>query len=314
MAESTSKMAENSPPQDYLEVIEKAATKVKTLLAANEKLTKPRVMIICGSGLGGIADVLHPDDKIEIAYSEIPGFKVSTVPGHAGKLIFGLIGFNKVPVMCMVGRLHFYEGYTFQETTLPVRLAKKLDVTTVVVTNAAGGVNPVFKPGDLMLIDDHINFPGLAGYHPLRGPNLAEFGPRFQPLSDAYDFDLRKLFYTKAKKDLGIVRNIHEGTYFFAAGPTFESRAEVRMIRSMGGDAVGMSTVPEVIVARHSGLKVLALSLITNAGVGEKPPSALTEDPKPLDDGMASHEEVLEAANEASKDVQKIIEATINEL
>lgn len=301
-------------PSEYMNLLAEASASVQTKLAAHAELTKPRVMIICGSGLGGIANILAPEPKLEIPYEDIPGFKVSTVPGHAGKLIFGLIGSNKVPVMCMLGRLHFYEGYTFQETTFPIRLAKKLDVSTVVVTNAAGGTREGFVPGDLMLIEDHINFPGLAGYHPLRGPNLAEFGPRFQPLSDAYDYDLRKLFHTKARKDLGITRNIYEGTYFFAAGPTFESRAEVRMIRTLGGDAVGMSTVPEVIVARHSDMKVLALSLITNSGVGEKPASVLAENPKALDEGMACHDEVLEAANEASQDVQRIFEATINEL
>ncbi|KAM9889215.1 hypothetical protein OXX79_012306, partial [Metschnikowia pulcherrima] len=208
---------------------------------------------------------------------------------------------------------HFYEGYNFQQTTFPIRLCKELGVCSVVVTNAAGGINENYKPGDLMIINDHINFPGLAGYHALRGPNLDEFGPRFQPMSDAYNHSLRKLFFEKAKS-LGVTRNIHEGTYFFAAGPTFESRAEVRMMRILGGDAVGMSTVPEVVVARHCGMEVLALSLITNAGVGEKPPSVFEENPKPLDDGMASHDEVLESANEASKDVQRIFEATINEL
>ena len=301
-------------PCEFMTLLAEATASVQAKLAVHPELTQPRVMIICGSGLGGIANILADEPKVEISYNEIPGFKSSTVAGHAGKLIFGLIGANKVPVMCMLGRLHFYEGYTFQETTFPIRLAKKLDVSTVVVTNAAGGVREGFVPGDLMLIEDHINFPGLAGFHPLRGPNLAEFGPRFQPLSDAYDFDLRKLFYTKARVELGITRNIYEGTYMFAAGPTFESRAEVRMIRTLGGDAVGMSTVPEVIVARHSGMKVLALSLITNSGVGEKPPSVLEENPKALDEGMACHEEVLEAANEASKDVQRIFEATINEL
>ncbi|KAK6464668.1 purine nucleoside phosphorylase [Scheffersomyces coipomensis] len=305
-------MAENIPVADYLDILSKATFTLKSFLSHHPALAQPRVLIICGSGLGGIADIL--ESTASISYTDIPGFKTSTVPGHAGKLLFGLIGKNKVPVMCMVGRLHFYEGYSFQETTFPVRLAKKLDVSTVIVTNAAGGVNPEYKPGDLMLISDHINFPGLAGYHPLRGPNIEEFGPRFQPLSDAYDFELRKLFYTAAKKDLKISRNIFEGTYFFAAGPTFESRAEVRMIRTLGGDAVGMSTVPEVIIARHSGLKVLALSLITNAGVGDKPPYATEVDVKPLDEGMASHDEVLQAADEASKDVQRIIEATVNEL
>lgn len=301
-------------PSEFMSLLAEATASVQAKLAVHPELTQPRVMIICGSGLGGIANILADEPKVEISYNDIPGFKSSTVAGHAGKLIFGLIGAKKVPVMCMLGRLHFYEGYTFQETTFPIRLAKKLDVSTVVVTNAAGGVREGFVPGDLMLIEDHINFPGLAGFHPLRGPNLAEFGPRFQPLSDAYDFDLRKLFYTKARVELGITRNIYEGTYMFAAGPTFESRAEVRMIRTLGGDAVGMSTVPEVIVARHSGMKVLALSLITNSGVGEKPPSVLEENPKALDEGMACHEEVLEAANEASKDVQRIFEATINEL
>ncbi|CAH2351647.1 purine nucleoside phosphorylase [[Candida] railenensis] len=300
-------------PQEYTKQLEVAAETLNGLLADTPELAKPRVMIICGSGLGGIADILAAEPKVEVPYNKIPGFKTSTVPGHAGKLVFGLIGSKKVPVMCMVGRLHFYEGYSFQETTFPVRLAKLLGVEVLVVTNAAGGVNPDYVPGDLMIITDHINFPGMAGYHPLRGPNMDNFGPRFQPLSDAYEHSLRKLFFEK-KKELGITRKVYEGTYFFVAGPTFESRAEVRFIRATGGDAVGMSTVPEVIIARHSGLRVLALSLITNAGVGEKPPTSFDEEPKPLDEGMASHAEVLETANEASKDVQKIFEYTINEL
>ncbi|CAN3361524.1 purine nucleoside phosphorylase [Diutina catenulata] len=281
--------------------------------AISERINiKPRVMIICGSGLGGIANILE-GDRVEISYNDIPGFKTSTVPGHAGKLIFGTIGKNAVPVMCMVGRLHFYEGYSLHETTFPVRVASVLGVETLIVTNAAGGVRPGFVPGELMLIDDHINFPGFAGYHPLRGPNLEEFGPRFLPLSDAYDLGLRQKFMQKAK-ELGVTRNIYEGTYFFAAGPTFESRAEVRMVRTLGGDTVGMSTVPEVIVARHCDMNVLALSLITNEAVAGKPASAL--DPKPEDPsaGKASHAEVLEAADEASKDVQAIFAAVINEI
>lgn len=303
------------PPNEYLSLLSKARESVQEKLNAYSEtpLSNPRVLIICGSGLGGIADILHSEPKLEIKYEEIPGFEVSTVAGHAGKLILGLIGENKVPVICMVGRLHFYEGYNFQQTTFPIRLCKELGVKTVVVTNAAGGINQDYKPGDLMIINDHINFPGLAGYHALRGPNLEVYGPRFQPMSDAYSHSLRKLFFEKAKS-LNVTRNIYEGTYFFAAGPTFESRAEVRMIRTLGGDAVGMSTVPEVVVARHCNLEALALSLITNAGVGEKPPSVFDENPKPLDDGMASHDEVLESANEASKDVQRIFEATINDL
>lgn len=298
--------------EQYTNTINQAADYVKQQLSQHDPLTKPRVMIICGSGLGGIVNILQ-EPRIELKYEQIPGFKSSTVAGHAGKLVFGLIGENKVPVMCMVGRLHFYEGYTFQETTFPIRLAKAINIETVVVTNAAGGVNKNFKVGDLMIIDDHINFPGFAGYNPLRGPNLDQFGPRFQPLSDSYDFDLRRLFF-ESKQKLGINRTVHEGVYFFAAGPTYETRAEVRMIQTLGGDAVGMSTVPEVVVARHCGMKVLALSLITNVGVDEKPPSALTNSSIKLDEGMANHKEVLEAANEASKDVERIFETTINQM
>lgn len=297
----------SADPQQIYNLLDDAQASIKASIGS----MAPRVMIICGSGLGGIADLVR--ESIEIFYDKIPGFRTSTVPGHAGKLLFGYIGRKKVPVVCMVGRLHFYEGYNFSETTFPVRLAKRLGVSSVIVTNAAGGMNEKYRPGDLMVINDHINLPGLAGYHPLRGPNLEEFGPRFQPLSDAYDLDLRRQFLTIAKKELKLDRNIYEGTYVFAAGPTFETRAEVRMIRSIGGDAVGMSTVPEVIVARHSGMRVLAVSLITNAGVGARPASALEEQP-PLDEGMASHDEVLEAANEASKDVQTIVESVVNEM
>lgn len=301
------------PPTEYVTLLNEAVSSIKKKLEPFSDIADPRVLIICGSGLGGIANVLQKEPRLELPYGDIPGFKTSTVPGHEGKLIFGLIGEKKVPVVCMVGRLHFYEGYNFQQTTFPVRVSHMLGVKTVVVTNAAGGIREGFKPGDLMIINDHINFPGLAGFHPLRGPNLEEFGPRFQPLSDAYSHGLRKLFFDKAQA-LGVTRSIYEGTYFFAAGPTFESRAEVRMIRTMGGDAVGMSTVPEVIVARHCGMDVLALSLITNEGVGEAPPSAFEKEPKALDEGMASHAEVLESANEASQDVQRIIEAAVGEL
>lgn len=299
-------MSETFNVEEYVQSIKDASATVTSKIAG----LKPRVMIICGSGLGGIVNILK--EQIELKYEDIPGFKTSTVSGHAGKLVFGTIGSNKVPVMCMVGRLHFYEGYSLQDTTFPVRLAKEIGIETIVVTNAAGGVNSDFKVGDLMLINDHINLAGFAGFNPLRGPNLKP-GPRFLPLSDAYDFDLRRLFFN-TKRELGIERTVHEGVYFFAAGPTYESRAEVRMIKTLGGDAVGMSTVPEVVVARHCGLKVLALSLITNVGVDAKPPSALTDEVVKLDAGMANHQEVLDAANEASKDVQKIFEATINKL
>lgn len=298
---------------NYIETIESAKTKLKQILKDEPVLSEPRVLIICGSGLGGIVNILK-EPKIELEYEQIPGFKPSTVSGHSGKLVFGLIGSNKVPVMCMVGRLHYYEGYSFQETTFPIRLAKVMGVNSVMVTNAAGGVNDNYKVGDLMVLDDHINFVGFAGLNPLRGPNLDTFGPRFVPLSDVYNVDLRRLLFTKAKKDLKISRPIHEGVYLFTCGPTYETRAEVRMVKALGGDAVGMSTVPEVIVARHCDMRVLALSLITNIGVSERPIGAMDESQKSLNEGMANHKEVMEAANEASNDVQRIFEATVNEL
>ena len=214
-------MAETIPPEEYLKQINHATDIIKEKISKYPDLAEPRVMIICGSGLGGIASILQPSTKLEISYSDIPGFKTSTVPGHAGKLVFGLIGSNKVPVMCMVGRLHFYEGYTFQETTLPIRIAKLLGISNVIVTNAAGGVNPEYKPGDLMVIEDHINFPGLAGHHPLRGPNLSDFGPRFQPLSDAYDYDLRKLFIKTAREKLDQQQKNMSLQKYFWLYPTF---------------------------------------------------------------------------------------------
>ncbi|CCE78865.1 Piso0_000898 [Millerozyma farinosa CBS 7064] len=305
-------MASEISTHEQYKLLELAKNAIDDKLKNHSQLKEPRVMIICGSGLGGIVNVLDSEPKLEVGYSEIPGFRSSTVPGHAGKLVFGLIGSKKVPVMCMVGRLHFYEGYSFQETTFPIRAAKLLGVSTLIVTNAAGGIRESFKPGDLMIINDHINFPGLAGFHSLRGPNLDKFGTRFQALSDAYGHDLRRLFHVKSK-ELKVTRKIHEGTYVFVAGPSFETRAEVRMIRTMGGDAVGMSTVPEVVVARHCGLDVLALSLITNAGNGKPPPSAF-EEKAPEQEDNANHDEVLKAADEASHDVQNIIAATVNEL
>lgn len=300
-------------PEELLQLIENARAAIAAKLINTPELQKPRAMIICGSGLGGIASILRNEPKIEMNYAGIPGFAASTVQGHSGKLVFGLIGKNSVPVMCMVGRLHFYEGYSLDQTTFPVRVGHALGVDTVVVTNAAGGLRKDLVPGDLMLITDHINFPGLAGNHPLRGPNLDTLGPRFLGLLDAYDHDLGRSFVQNARR-LGVSRVIAEGTYAYVSGPSFESRAEVRMLRTMGADAVGMSTVPEVIIARHCGLKVLALSLITNAGLGDVSPSVLDDNARPLSEGMANHAEVLEAAAEASLDVQKIMEATIGEL
>lgn len=273
----------------------------------------PEVLVICGSGLGGIGEEVQ--SPTVIPYSEIPGFGVSHVPGHKGQLLFGQIGAKQV--MCMLGRFHYYEGFSLETNTLPVRVAANLGVHTVIVTNAAGGINSQFEMGDLMLIDDHINFPGLAGNHPLKGPNLSAYGPRFLPLSDAYDLDLRvKLL--KCASEIGIHRSIHEGTYSFVSGPTFETRAECLALEALGADAVGMSTVPEVIVARHCNLKVLGLSLITNKVQKSKPMKAIDviKGSKPIDQtlGMPTHDEVLDTANKAAKDVQSLIVQFINTL
>lgn len=275
---------------------------------------KPRTLIICGSGLGGISTRLATSnpEPLAITYGEIPGFKKSTVEGHTGTLIFGLM--KGSPVVLMNGRLHTYEGHTMHEATIPIRVLNHMgNVKTLIVTNAAGGLNSTFNSADLMCINDHINIPGFAGLHPLKGPNFDEVGPRFLPMSDAYDLELRKLLFRK-KRELNIERPVHEGTYVFVSGPTFETRAESRMLRIMGADAVGMSTVPEVIIARHCGWRVLALSLITNNCVMEKTPGANEEDPKPMNEGIASHQEVLENGKKASLDVEKLIEGVVAEL
>lgn len=278
--------------------------------------TIPKVAIICGTGLGGISSILLSENKVEIPYSQIPGFKQSTVQGHAGKLIVGYIGDNKVPVICMVGRLHSYEGYDIKDTIFPVRVFTILGVSNLIATNAAGGLNKNFQVGDVMVLDDHINMPGLAGLHPLKGPNDERFGTRFLPLSDAYDIELRSKVF-KAKNALKITRSIHEGTYVFVSGPTFESRAECRYLIAAGADAVGMSTVPEIIIAQHGGLKTLAFSLITNVAVVDKPASGRDfgkAGTKALDEGIASHQEVLDVGVLASKDIEKIIQHVVNTL
>lgn len=275
---------------------------------------RPRVLIICGSGLGGISNRISSDNPkpLEIRYDDIPGFKKSTVAGHQGSLVFGKM--NGVPVVLMSGRLHGYEGHSLFDITLPIRVLHHIgDVKQLIVTNAAGGINPNFNPCDLMCIYDHINLPGFAGLHPLKGSNFDETGPRFLPLTDAYDLGLRKLLFKK-KQELGIDRPLHEGTYMYVSGPTFETRAESRVIRLLGGDAVGMSTVPEIIVARHCGWKILALSLITNKCVIDPPPSALETENSSMDEGIASHAEVLENGKKASLDVEQLVAAVVSEL
>ncbi|ODQ63147.1 purine nucleoside phosphorylase-like protein [Nadsonia fulvescens var. elongata DSM 6958] len=279
-----------------------------------EELQQPRVAIVCGSGLGGIVNGLAASPRVVLPYESLPGFSVSTVVGHAGKLVVGLVGDNRVPVVLMLGRFHFYEGHDMAATAYPVRVFAQLGIKTLIATNAAGGLRSGFQVGDLMVLNDHLNMPGLVGFHPLRGSNDDRFGVRFPPLSDAYSLELRQGVRT-ALKELGISRNVHEGTYAFVCGPTYETRTEVRYLTAVGADAVGMSTIPEVIVARHSGLDVLAISLITNVAVSVKPPSAHSAVPATsMEDGMANHQEVLDAALEAANDIQAVIVQVVNKL
>lgn len=241
---------------------------------------QPAIALILGSGLGGLADAFH--DVTAISYADIPHFARSTVPGHAGRLLIGYL--DATPLVAMQGRFHLYEGYPLTAVTLPVRVMRLLGAHKLIVTNAAGGVNPAYRPGDIMLIRDHINMPGLAGHNPLTGPNDARFGERFPPMADAYDGELRRLAQEVAPSVPGLL--LHEGIYAMVGGPNFETRAELKFLRIIGADAVGMSTVPEVIVARHMGMRVLGLSLITNMATGDET-------------AEVNHAEVLAAADAA---------------
>ncbi|HEY0754144.1 MAG TPA: purine-nucleoside phosphorylase [Ktedonobacteraceae bacterium] len=243
---------------------------------------RPAVALILGSGLGGLANEIL--DVTAIAYEEIPHFARSTVPGHVGRLLLGTL--SGVPVVVMQGRFHLYEGYAPQVLTFPVRVMSALGAHTLLVSNAAGAINPTYRPGDFMLIADHLNLPGLAGANPLLGPNDERLGPRFPPLAKAYDAHLRYL----AREVGGAIADLklHEGIYAMVSGPSFESSAELRFLRTAGADAVGMSTAPEVVVARHMGMRVLGISLLTNMATG-------------VEDENVSHEEVLSVADEASQ-------------
>lgn len=241
---------------------------------------KPDVGIILGSGLGDLAAEVR--DATAIPYEEIPHFLRSTVAGHAGRLLIGQL--ENVPVVVMQGRFHFYEGYTIQALTLPVRVMCMLGAKTLIVTNAAGGLNSAYRPGDFMLIRDHINFLGLAGMNPLVGPNDERLGERFPALAKAYDAELRALARTIAAQWPEIT--LHEGVYAQVAGPSYETGSELKFLRIAGADAVGMSTAPEVIVARHMGMRVLGISLITNTATGD-------------DTENVNHAEVLIAADAA---------------
>ncbi len=236
---------------------------------------RPTVGMILGTGLGSLADEVRAADRLP--YSELPHWPESTVEGHAGRLVIGEL--EDHPVLVMQGRAHYYEGYTMAQVGLPVRVMQLLGVQTLLITNAAGGVNPGFSPGDLMLITDHVNLIGMGGLNPLRGANIDSLGPRFPDMMDSYDPDLQALA-VQAAEGAGI--GLQQGVYVSLAGPNFETPADLRFLQAIGADAVGMSTVPEVIVARHGGTRVLGFSGISNkANLDGKTPT--------------THEEVLQA-------------------
>ncbi|PTX50879.1 purine-nucleoside phosphorylase [Melghirimyces profundicolus] len=252
---------------------------------------RPKIGLVLGSGLGILAEEI--EEATSIPYGEIPHFPVSTVEGHAGKLVLGTL--ETQPVVAMQGRFHFYEGYRMQEVTFPIRVMKELGVDILLVTNAAGGINTDFEAGDLMLIQDHLN---LMFTNPLIGPNHPEWGVRFPDMSEAYDSTYRQLA-KRVAETRGL--SLREGVYAGLTGPSYETPAEIRMLRRMGADAVGMSTVPEVMVARHAGIRVLGISCISNMAAGILP--------QPL-----SHEEVMETAERVKPRFIELVKGIVRDI
>jgi len=272
-----------------LEQIDQAAEAVRKKIS-----NCPRVGMILGSGLNSLAESIQHAEIIP--YSELPNWPISTVPGHAGQLVMGKL--EGQDVIVMQGRIHFYEGYSMSQITLPVRVMLRLGLEVMFVTNAAGGVNPDFIPGDVMLITDNLNLIGMMGANPLMGPNIDELGPRFPDMSQAYDRELMAVARQVASSENIPLR---EGVYCALSGPSFEGPADLRFLRMAGADAVGMSTVPEVIVARHGGMRVLGFSGISN---------------KANLDGstVTTHEEVIEAGKIITPKMEKIIRGVLRSL
>jgi len=262
----------------------------KKYLLDNIKET-PKIGLILGSGLGTLADEI--ENAIIIDYRDIPNFPVSTVEGHAGQLVIGKLMDKQV--VAMKGRFHYYEGYSMAEVTFPVRVMKAIGVEMLLVTNACGGLNPDLYPGALVAISDHIN---MTGNNPLIGPNYSELGPRFPDMSDAYDKDLIQLIHKVGEK-IGI--KVHNGVYVSISGPTYSSKAESKMFRLIGADTIGMSTVPEVIVAKHSGMKIMGISCVTDMAIFEG-----TE--------TISHEQVMEIADKTRPKFINLIKSFIKEV
>jgi purine-nucleoside phosphorylase len=276
-------------PYITIEQIDQAADTVRTRTSY-----RPRVGLILGSGLNDLADSVQKADIIP--YAEIPNWPISTVQGHAGRLVIGEL--DGQIVLVMQGRIHFYEGYGMSQITLPVRVMQRLGLEMLIVTNAAGGVNDKFEPGDVMLITDNLNLMGMTGANPLMGPNIDELGPRFPDMSQAYDRELMEIARKVAASENIELR---EGVYCGLSGPSFEGPADLRFLHMIGTDAVGMSTVPEVIVARHGGMRVLGFSGISN---------------KANLDGstITSHDEVIEAGKTISPKIETIIRGVLRSL
>lgn len=277
----------NYTQADYEQAV--AVIRTKTSL-------QPVVGLVLGSGLGGLADQIQ--DKVAIPYHDIPGWPQSTVVGHSGQLVIGYLE-GKV-VVAQQGRAHFYEGYTLQQVTFPMRIMHFMGVRKVILTNAAGGVNKTYRTGDLMLLNDHINFVGMVGNNPLMGPNDDSIGPRFLGMAHTYDAELRKVAKQVAAAE-GI--QLHEGVYACLSGPNFETPAEIRMLRAIGADAVGMSTVHEALVARHAGMSVMACSGITNECIDHVDAEVET-----------NHEEVLDAGKILVPKLTAILQGVIRSL
>lgn len=279
----------NNQPFITLAQIDEVAAAVKA-----KTKHQPKIGIILGSGLGGLADAVQNPDIIP--FNELPHWPTSTVLGHSGRLVIGTL--QDKSVMVMQGRIHFYEGYSMSQVTLPVRVMKRLGVEVLIVTNAAGAINPDYEPGDLMLIEDNLNLVAMMGFNPLIGPNIDEFGLRFPDMSQPYDRELMKLTREAAKETNVLLR---EGVYAGLSGPSFESPADLRFLRGIGSDAVGMSTVPEVIVSHHAGMRTLGISGISN---------------KANLDGntITTHQEVLDAGLVMVPKLEKIIKSVLKKI
>lgn len=265
--------------EEYLNKLHQTAEHIR------QKIHKPPfVAVVLGSGLGNLTNYIQ--NKIEFPYDEIPNFPRTTVPGHEGRLIFGELGGRNI--VAMKGRFHYYEGWNMNEVVFPLRIFKLLGVNNLLLTNAAGGINTQFKPGDLMLIKDHI---GFLAENPLRGKNMDEFGPRFPDMSQVYD---RELVEISTECAIKLHYEVRRGIYAYAKGPSFETPAEIRAFRILGADAIGMSTVPEATIARHMGMRVLGISCITNMAAG-------------VLDQTLNHEEVMEAGKKVEEKFSNLV-------